>query len=53
MNQTLLTRLFKSIEGGQNAPLIRVAFSIIEEEKRKGHIKLADRLNTILKENIS
>lgn len=53
MNQALLTRLFKSIEGSENTPLIRVAFSIIEEEKRKGHIKLADRLNTILKETIS
>lgn len=53
MNQALLTRLFKSIEGYEDTPLIRVAFSIIEEEKRKGHIKLAEKLNIILKENIS
>lgn len=53
MNQALLTRLFKSIEGNQNSPLMRVAFSIIEEENRKGHTKLADKLNTILKDNLS
>lgn len=53
MNQALLTRLFKTIEGNQETPLMKVAFSIIEEEKRKGHTKLADRLNTILNSNIS
>ena len=53
MNQALLTRLFKTIEGNQETPLMKVAFSIIEEEKRKGHTKLADRLNTILYSNIS
>ncbi len=53
MNQVLLTRLFKSIEGSEDTPLIRVAYSIIEEEKRKGHIKLADKLEIILKTNFS
>jgi SpoVK/Ycf46/Vps4 family AAA+-type ATPase len=53
MNQALLTRLFKSIEGNNDTPLIRVAYSIIEEEKRKGHTKLADRLNTILNNNVT
>lgn len=53
MNQALLTRLFKSIEGVQESPLIRVAYSIIEEEKRLGHNKIADKLNSILKERIS
>jgi SpoVK/Ycf46/Vps4 family AAA+-type ATPase len=53
MNQALLTRLFKSIEGNQETPLMRIAFSIIEDERRKGHSKLADRLNSILKENLS
>lgn len=52
MNQALLTRLFKSFEGDSDTPTIRVAYSIIEEEKRKGHIRLADRLNTILNNNI-
>jgi SpoVK/Ycf46/Vps4 family AAA+-type ATPase len=53
MNQALLTRLFKSIEGSQNKPLIKVAYSIIEDEKVKGHISLANKLNNILQEGIS
>lgn len=53
MNQALLTRLFKSIEGNIDAPLMKVAYSIIEEEKRKGHTKLAKKLDTILKERLS
>lgn len=53
MNQVLLTRLFKSIEGNQDAPLMKIAFSIVEEERRKGHSKLADKLNSILKDNLS
>jgi SpoVK/Ycf46/Vps4 family AAA+-type ATPase len=53
MNQALLTRLFKSIEGSQETPLMRIAFSIIEDERRKGHSRLADKLNSILKENLS
>jgi SpoVK/Ycf46/Vps4 family AAA+-type ATPase len=53
MNQTLLTRLFKSIEGDKEEPLVRIAYSIIQEERKKGHIRLADRLDTILEGNIS
>jgi SpoVK/Ycf46/Vps4 family AAA+-type ATPase len=53
MNQALLTRLFKTIEGNQETPLIKIAFSIVEEEKRKGHTKLADKLISILNSNIS
>lgn len=53
MNQALLTRLFKSIEGDQHTSLIKIAFSIIEDEKKKGHVKLAERLNTILQSNIT
>lgn len=53
MNQVLLTRLFKSIEGDQDAPLMKIAFNIVEEERRKGHSKLADKLNSILKENLT
>ncbi len=53
MNQSLLTRLFKSIEGESNAPLMKIAFSIIEDEKSKGHIKLANKLSNILNENIA
>jgi SpoVK/Ycf46/Vps4 family AAA+-type ATPase len=53
MNQTLLTRLFKSIEGEIDTPLMKIAYSIIEDEKRKGHIKLADKLKGILSNNLS
>lgn len=48
MNQELLKRLFKSMEGDRNSPLFKVAYSIIDEEKRKGHGKLAEQLNSIL-----
>ncbi len=53
MNQTLLTRLFKSIEGNKEEPLVRIAYTIIEEERKKGHVKLADRLDTILEGNLA
>lgn len=53
MNQALLTRLFKSIEGGQGTPLMKIAHSIIEDEKRKGHSNLAEKLNNILQDNIA
>lgn len=53
MNQALLTRLFKSIDGDQNSPLIKIAYSIIEEEKRKGHNNLAEKLNSILLKSTS
>jgi SpoVK/Ycf46/Vps4 family AAA+-type ATPase len=53
MNQALLTRLFKSIEGDQNSPLVKIAYSIIEEEKKKGHVNLADKLNSILQKSIN
>jgi len=53
MNQALLTRLFRSIEGEADTALMKVAYSIIEDEKKKGHIKVAERLNTILSENLS
>lgn len=51
MNQVLLTRLFKSIEGGSSSPLIKIAYSIIEDERRKGHTKVADKLTEILSKN--
>lgn len=53
MNQALLTRLFKSIDGEQDTPLMKIAFSIIEDEKRKGHSQLADKLTKILNDNLS
>lgn len=53
MNQALLTRLFKSIEGDPGSSLVKVAHSIIEDEKRKGHTKVAEKLTEILRKNIS
>jgi AAA+ superfamily predicted ATPase len=53
MNQALLTRLFKTIEGNKEEPLIKIAYTIIEDERRKGHTKLADRLDTILEGNLA
>lgn len=53
MNQDLLTRLFRSIEGDLDDDLIKVAKKIIEDEKLKGHGKLAGRLRAILDKNVS
>lgn len=52
MNQSLLTRLFKSIDGDINDPLIKIAYSIIDDEKKKGHNNLALKLNNILEGNL-
>ena len=48
MNQVLLTRLFRSIEGSEGTPLMKIAHSIIEDENKKGHTKLAKKLEAIL-----
>lgn len=53
MNQALLTRLFKSIDGENNTPLMKVAHSIIEDEKTKGHLRLANKLSNILDEKVA
>lgn len=52
MNQDLLVRLFRSIEGEPTEDIILVAEKIIEDETKKGHIKLASKLSEILKKNI-
>ena len=52
MNQLLMTRLFKSMEGEKDSALIRIAYSIIEDERKKGHSGLADKLNSILTEKL-
>lgn len=52
MNQQLLTRLFRSIEGSKDSSLVKVASSIIADEKKKGHLKLAAKLESILKDKI-
>lgn len=52
MNQALLTRLFKTIKGDKNTPLMKIAYSIISAERDKGHDKLAEKLNIILENNL-
>jgi SpoVK/Ycf46/Vps4 family AAA+-type ATPase len=52
MNQELILRLFKTIEGEPQDDIVKVAGVIIESERQKGHHKLADRLNSILKRNV-
>jgi SpoVK/Ycf46/Vps4 family AAA+-type ATPase len=53
MNQELLLRLFRSIEGDKNDDVVKVAELIINDEKKKGHEKLADKLESILRKNIA
>jgi hypothetical protein len=45
MTQELLVRLFRSIEGEPTEDIILVAEKIIEEEAKKGHNRLASKLN--------
>jgi SpoVK/Ycf46/Vps4 family AAA+-type ATPase len=52
MNQDLLVRLFRSIDGDQNDDIVKVAETIIADERKKGHEKLAERLKTILQKNV-
>ena len=52
MNQDLLIRLFKSIEGHKNDDIVKVAEKIIEDENERGHTKLADKLRNLLAKNI-
>jgi ATPases of the AAA+ class len=52
MNQDLLIRLFRSIEGEPTEDIVKVAKSIITEEEKKGHLKLASKLKEILANNI-
>ena len=53
MNQQLLTRLFRSIEGSKDSPLVKVAMNIIKSEVNKGHSKLAAKLRIILRDQLS
>jgi hypothetical protein len=53
MNQDLMVRLFRSIEGDLDDDLVKVARKIIENEKAKGHTKLASRLKGILDANMA
>ncbi|WP_312297948.1 ATP-binding protein [Chryseobacterium sp.] len=53
MNQDLLIRLFRSIEGEKNDNIVSVANLIIDNENKKGHGKLAEKLRVILDKNTS
>lgn len=53
MNQDLMIRLFRSIEGDKEDDVVKVASLIIEDEKKKGHEKLAEKLKFILDKNVS
>lgn len=53
MNEALLTRLFKSIEGDMDTPIVKIAYTILEEERKKGHLNLASKLNKILTERLA
>lgn len=52
MNQDLLVRLFRSIDGEKTDDIVLVAESIIDDERKKGHNKLAERLSGILQRNL-
>lgn len=52
MNQDLLLRLFRTIEGDENDDIVKIANKIIDEESTKGHSKLANRLKEILNKNV-
>jgi SpoVK/Ycf46/Vps4 family AAA+-type ATPase len=52
MNQDLLVRLFRSIEGDKNDDIVKVAEKIISDAESKGHSKLALKLREILNKNL-
>lgn len=52
MNQDLLMRLFRSIEGDRDDDIVKIAGKIIEDEKQKGHTKLANKLKELLDKNV-
>lgn len=52
MNQDLMIRLFRSIEGDHDDDIVKIARKIIEEEKQKGHFKLASKLIVLLEKNV-
>ncbi len=53
MNQDLYIRLFRSIEGDREDDIVKVAEKIIEEERKRGHLKLAEKLKEILAKNVN
>lgn len=47
-----MIRLFRAIDGDINDDIVKVASKIIEDEKIKGHNRLADKLKNILEKNV-
>lgn len=52
MNQDLLIRLFRSIEGDKEDDIVKIAEKIIADERQKGHNKLATTLESLLFKNV-
>jgi SpoVK/Ycf46/Vps4 family AAA+-type ATPase len=52
MHQELLIRLFRAIDGTKNDDIVKIAEKIISDESDKGHTKLANRLQSILDNNV-
>lgn len=53
MKQDLMIRLFRSINGNKDDDIVKVASLIVEDEKNKGHQKLAGKLQLILDKKVS
>lgn len=53
MNQDLMIRLFRVIDGDRSDDIVKIAEKIIDDERQKGHAKLADRLRAILNTNVT
>jgi SpoVK/Ycf46/Vps4 family AAA+-type ATPase len=52
MKTELLTRLVRAIKQGSQADLQRLAQLIVEEERRQGHARVADKLQALLDRQI-
>ena len=52
MKQETLKLLFRAIDGEPEDDLVKIANRIIEEEKNKGHVRLAESLKKILNQNL-
>lgn len=48
MNQELMIRLFRAIEGDRSDDIVKIAEKIISDEDKKGHTKLAEKLRNVL-----
>ncbi|HBW91860.1 MAG TPA: AAA family ATPase, partial [Cyanobacteria bacterium UBA11149] len=51
MKGELLKRLFRAIASSDTEAIDKLAYLVIEEERKKGHILLADQLENITKKN--